>query len=134
MGAGAILLAGTAPALAAAQQFRLDGCEDEDDGVVVFGTSHGVINRTETPSGNTTYVTQMKYDLTFTFEDGTTYTAVGSSHYHELVRKGEIHQFHLRHREVFNASDGTTCTADFFYQFANGEIRFDKTELSGDCP
>lgn len=131
---GAAMVISASPAIADAQHFRFDGCENEDDGVKMCGTSHFIINRTDTPSGNSTYVTHMRYDLTFAFSNGDSFSAKGSSQYHELVKQGEPHEFHTRHREIYNSPETGTCYVDIFYHYANGELQFDKTELSGNCP
>ena len=131
---GAAIVVSATPAIADVQHFRFDGCETEDDNVQMCGSHHFFINRTETPSGNTMYVTHHRYDLTFEFTNGDSFSATGQSQYHELIQKGEPQEFHVRHREVYNSPATGTCYVDVFYHYANGDFQFDKTELIGNCP
>lgn len=133
LAAGAALLVLAPPATAAAEQFKFSGCETYGD-VEMCGTNHVVINRTATPSGNFGYASQMQYDLTFTFTGGESFSAKGSGHYHELVKQDAFQEFSLRHREVYTSPTTGTCYLDVFYHYANGELQFDKTEISGSCP
>lgn len=133
LAAGATLVVVAPPAIAAAEQFKFNGCETSSD-VQMCGTNHVVVNKTLTPSGNVSYVSHMTYDLTFTFAEGDSFSATGSSHYHELVMQDEFQEFSLRQREVYTNPTTGTCYVDFFYHYANGELQFDKTEISGSCP
>lgn len=132
--AGVALLVAAAPAVAAAEHFRFEGCENEDDGVQLCGSSHFVVNRTETPNGITTYASNLKYDLTFTFPGGESFSATGSGRYHEVYKQGEPQEFHTRFQEVYTNPATGTCYLEVSYHYANGEFQFEGTEMSGECP
>lgn len=128
-GAGALMLVGTAPASAApagpssqgATPYRYDECYDFGYGTTCY-SAHGEYNIVQTPSGNSVYQSNGKFDYTVTFVDGQTYSNQASHHYHETWKKGEPQVIHQRSQGQYEY-DGQTCTYSYTFHYANGEVR-----------
>lgn len=128
-----VLALGAAPAPAAsssgAQTYSQNFCEDYGT-YSVCSKAHGEYNSVETPSGNTMFQNNGKYEYTITINGAFYYSSKGSDHYQYLFKKNEVQENNYRSTQVFT-QNGETCTYSYAYHFANGQVQFVNSDF--DC-
>lgn len=129
LAAGAVLMLGTGPAIAAADVdttiIHQSSCHYDSNGNQICTEAQGVLHRVQTPSGNLHFQMNLRNGFTVTAPDGQVRSSSYAINQSYLFKEGEqqVYTYNDHRTEDYGPF---TCTLDSIYHYANGELRVNR--------
>ena len=102
---------------------NVDDCAPLIGGGTVCFASKGVVNEVVTPSGNTSYVANVREELRVIENGQVTWEETSTEHYHDLTVDGELQELSWRARFTVTSSGEPFCV-QYHIHGANGADQF----------